>query len=223
MGASPTNLFGAWVGKGGPQPTTDGTPGLLRLGKDGAECTQDAHARYQEAVYRGNVYYANNTAAQALSVASSTYTGLVISNPVNNLFNFVMLEAIFAGTIVETGIGAIVLGWGSSQTAGVPLVLTTGNSSGPTGVSAKIGGSQKSTALVGASCTFAVLGAAAAPTILRPLQGIQWITAVSQANLYVKDEIAGSLILTPGSTLCIEAITTATTGLAYFSWEEIPV
>jgi hypothetical protein len=68
-----------------------------------------------------------------------------------------------------------------------------------------------------------VNGAAAAPTIIRPLLGLQWITAVSQPMFYTKDEIAGGIIIAPGYNFCIEAITTATTGFSYFSWEEVPV
>ena len=207
----------------GPQANPNGGLPTGRAGRTGEYSVADAHGRYYESATQGSLFYASNTAAQALSVASATYTGLVISNPVGNNKNFVMLEAIFAGSIVETGIGAIVLGWGSSQTGGVPLALTTGNSSGPAGLPVVLGSPAVSSAVVGASCSFAVKGAGAAPTVLRPLQGIQWITSVSEANLYVKDEIAGAIVVPPGVTFCIEAITTATTGLAYFSWEEVPV
>ena len=41
----------------------------------------ELQARYYQNAYRGNSFYAVNTAAQALSVASSTYTGLVVQNP----------------------------------------------------------------------------------------------------------------------------------------------
>jgi len=207
----------------GPSVNTDGANPTLRQGRSGEVDVADAHPRYFEPSSRANVFYASNTAAQALSVASSTYTGLVVQNPVGNNKNFVMMEAIFACSIVQTGVGAVVLGWGTAQTAGVPLALTTGNSSGPSGLSSIIGGSTLSTAQVGASCTFSVKGAAAAPTILRPLLGLQWITAVSQPMFYTKDEIGGSIIIAPGYNICIEAITTATTGFAYFSWEEVPV
>jgi hypothetical protein len=136
----------------------------------------------------------------------------------------VFLEAAWAGSTVITALTAIVFGWGTAQTAGVPLALTTGNSSGPTGSSVLVGGSNRSTAQVGASCSFSVLGAAAAPTILRPATGFHWITggAGPVANAFNYD-FGGSIILTPGYNLCIEAITTAITGFAYFSWEEIPV
>src|ERR1700693_1273756 len=93
----------------------------------------ELQARYYQNAYRGNSFYAVNTAAQALSVASSTYTGLVVQNPAASGKNLVLLEIIWATSLTFTGVGSIVLGWGGTTTAGVPVALTTGNSSGPKG------------------------------------------------------------------------------------------
>jgi hypothetical protein len=226
LATSPVNLYGAWVATVGPQTKSNGNPSTLSVGKDGAERTQDAHGRYQDCTYGpagvGNVFYATNTAAQALSVASSTYTGLIVQNPVGNNKVLSILEVSWASTIAATGVGAVVLGWGTAQTAGVPVALTTGNSSGPTGVSPVLGLGGKSSAQVGASCTFSVLGAAAAPTILRPLLGIDWVTANAVVTtIQCNYDFGGSIAIYPGYNLCIEAITTAITGLGYISWEEI--
>ena len=183
----------------------------------------ELQARYYQNAYRGNSFYAVNTAAQALSVASSTYTGLVVQNPAASGKNLVLLEIIWATSLTFTGVGSIVLGWGGTTTAGVPVALTTGNSSGPKGSAAVIGSNTASVANVGASCAWSVNGAAAAPTILRPLIGVPWITAVSQSWTQYKDEIAGSLIVPPGVQVGIEAITTAVTGFAYISWAELAI
>jgi len=207
--------------KAGVVVAQDGSYPELRGGRTGELMSSDAHGRYQEAAYRGSMFYAVNTAAQALSVASSTYTGLVIQNPLGSGKNLALLEVIFVTNIVDTGVNSVVLGWGGTTTAGVPIALTTGNSSGPTGSTTLIGSNAASVAKVGASCTWSVNGAAAAPTILRPLIGFGWITAVSQPLFQIKDEIAGGLIIPPGIQVGIEAITTAITGFAYFSWEEI--
>jgi len=204
----------------GPSVNSDGTNPVLRGGKLGEAIVSELNGRYYENAYRGNMFYAVNTAAQALSVASSTYTGLVLQNPVGSVKNLVLLEAYWATSIVPTGVGSVVLGWGTAQTAGVPLVLTTGNSSGPNGLSVLIGSGNKGVAQVGASCTYSVLGAAAAPTILRPLIGI---AGAGTNMLEYKDEIGGGLIIAPGYNVCIEAITTAITGFAYFSWAELAI
>src|SRR5208282_5623906 len=171
--------------------------------------------------YRGSMFYAVNTAAQALSVASSTYTGLVVQNPVSSSKNLAILEVIFIPTIAETGVGAIILGWGTAQTAGVPLALTTGNSSGPKGLPTLVGSNFGSSAGVGASCTWSVSGGSAAPTYLRPMVSMQYGTAVGLNMMAYKDEIAGALIIAPGYQVGIQAITTAITGIGYISWEEI--
>lgn len=207
--------------KPGPVVAQDGTYPELRGGRTGEALTADAHGRYQEASYRGTMFYAVNTAAQALSVASSTYTGLAVQNPVGSGKNLALLELIFIPTIAETGVGAVILGWGGSTSAGVPVVLTTGNSSGPTGLSTLIGSNAASVAKVGASCTWSVNGASAAPTYLRPLISMQYGTAVGLNTLAFKDEIAGGLIVPPGVQVGVQAITTAITGITYLSWEEI--
>lgn len=207
----------------GPSVNTAGANPTLRQGNSGEVNTADAHGRYMEPVYRKNVFYAANTAAQALSVASSTYTGLIVQNPVGNNVNLAILEVAWATSIAPTGVGSVVLGWGTAQTAGVPLALTTGNSSGPSGLSALVGNTALSSAQVGASCTFSVKGAAAAPTILRPLFGVPWVTATGNSNAHCQYDFGGSIIIAPGYNLCIEAITTALTGFGYISWEEIPL
>lgn len=206
-----------------PGTTTaqDGTYPELRGTRKGGAGTQDIAGRYEEASYRGAMFYAANTAAQALSVASSTYTGLVVQNPAGSGKNLSILEIMWATSLTFTGVGSVVLGWGGTTTAGVPVALTTGNSSGPTGLPTLLGSNATSVAKVGASCTWSVNGAGAAPTILRPMFGVPWITAVSQSWTQYKDEVAGALIVPPGVQIGIEAITTAVTGFAYISWEEI--
>ena len=98
--------------KPGVVTAQDGTYPELRGARKGGLVSQDVGGRYEEGSYRGAMFYAVNTAAQALSVASSTYTGLVLANPVGSPKNLVLLEVLFAPSIAETGVGAIVLGWG---------------------------------------------------------------------------------------------------------------
>src|ERR1700690_4241889 len=87
------------------------------LGEYSEQLINELMARYYQNSYRGNAFYAVNTAAQALSVASSTYTGLVVQNPAGSGINLVLKEAIWVNSIAVTGIGAIVLGWGGTQVA----------------------------------------------------------------------------------------------------------
>lgn len=179
--------------------------------KQGALLETPLNPRYYAQNYLGAMFFASNTAAQALSVASTTYTGLAVGNPVGSQKNLVIIDCGFGLQTLQTGFSAIVIG-----TAAV-VALTAGNSQGPFPCIA--GASFTSVATVGASGT---LGAA--PRITRILAGAQWVTTGTTSNIQnVKDEIAGALIVPPGQLVCIEAITTAVTGLAHFTWLELPL
>ena len=168
---------------------------------------------YMEMAYKGLAFYAANTAAQALSVASSTYTGLAVANPTGSGKNLVLIDAGFGLQTLQTGFSAIVLG------SAATVALTTGNSTGPSGTPCVIGSSLTSVVKVGASAS---LGGA--PSIFRVLAGAQWVTTGTTSNIQnVKDYLDGLFVVPPGQLVCIEAITTAVTGLGHFTWLEIPL
>lgn len=197
----------------GPTVNSDGSYPNVRGGKGGDMIVSELNGRYYEQNYRGNVYFAANTAAQALSVASATYTGLAVANPTGSGKNLVLIDAAFGLQTLQSGFSAIVLGYAAT------VALTTGNSTGPGGLPCLVGTSGGSVAKVGASAT---LGAA--PTIMRVLAGAQWVTTGQTSNIQlVKDEMSGNVIIPPGQLFCIEAITTAVTGLASFTWAEVAI
>jgi hypothetical protein len=195
------------VGTTGPI-ASGGPASPIRQGNYGEAIFSELNGRYYELAIRGQVFLAINSAAQALSVASGTYTGLAVANPSGSGKNLVILEALWATTIVPTAAGAVVLGYAATVT------LTTGNSTGP--IASVIGSGAASVAKVGASCTFG-----AAPTILRPSIGIGWSSAAGFCGFQFKDDIGGAIILPPGQAICIEAITTAITGVGAFAWAEL--
>jgi hypothetical protein len=81
----------------GVAPSADGSVIPQRAAKTGETIVSDAHGKYYEAVSRGDVFIAHNVAAQAVSVAlATTYTGLVLSNPIGNTKNYALLCAMFA-------------------------------------------------------------------------------------------------------------------------------
>ena len=199
--------------KPGTAVAQDSTYPELRGTRKGGAGVQDIGARYEEAAYRGVLFYAANNAAQALSLNSTTtYTGLTVSNPTGSGRNLSLITAYWVPTIVDTGIGAVVLATGAAA------AQTTGASTGPKGTSTLLGSGSASVANVGASCTYA-----ANPAFLRPGFGRPWITAVTQSYGIYKDEIAGEIIVAPGQQVSFVAVTTALTGIGYISWEEIPL
>ena len=172
----------------------------------------ELNGRYYEQGYRGNIFYAVNSAAQALSLSSTTtYTGLTVANPTGSGKNLILTEAIWCTTIAPTGVGAVILGTGAT------VAQTAGSSTGP--VATVLGSGAGSVAKVGASCTYG-----SNPTFLRPFIGVPWVTATGNGNMgQNKDEIAGSIIIAPGQQVSFVAVTTAITGVGYFSWVELPI
>jgi hypothetical protein len=170
--------------------------------------------RYAALAWSGQVFYGANTAAQALSVASTTFTGLAVGNPTGSGHNLVIIDV----TCVQAAVGANAvmtpkLGYAAT------VALTSTNTTGPKGSPTLVGTTGGSTATVGSSAT---LGAA--PTMIRPLMGLQWITAgTGMWNLYTKDEVAGAIIIPPGQMLTLDALTAAVTVVASCTWAELPI
>ena len=166
--------------------------------------------RYYEQNYRGLVFSTANSGAQALSVASATYTGLALGNPAGSGKNFILLDVSFGVAAALTAACSVALAYDGI------VALTAGTAVGPT--SMLVGSSAASVAKVGASAT---LGAA--PTVIRPLGGTGWVTATAQGQFQTKDEIAGAIIIAPGQLVCIEALVAAVTVVAAMTWAELPV
>lgn len=192
-----------------------GTPNALSSGWHNELLVTELLPRYSGLALAGVVYYAAHTAQQALSLTgTTTYTGLVVANPSNSGKNLLMLDVAFSLGTLQTGLGAVALFFGASSPA-----LTTGNTTGPKGTSSILGNASASVANVGASCTLA-----ANPSVVRSLAGTQWVTTGTTSNIQnVKDEIAGALVVPPGQLIGIVAVTTAVTGVAHFTWAELPV
>lgn len=169
--------------------------------------------KYAAMAWSGLMYYAANTATQALSAASTTFTGLAVGNPVGSGKNLVIVDAAWGIGVAASAVATPRLGYATI------VALTTGNSTGPKGASVLAGTGSSSVANVGASGS---LGAA--PVTLRALSGIQWVTAdVVVAQIYAKDEIAGAIIIPPGQMITIDSVTGAASGVGSISWLELPI
>lgn len=193
------------------QPTrATGTPNAIQL-QLGELGISEVLPRYGAAAWSGLVFYGGNTASQALSVASGTFTGLAIANPAGSGKNLIIITV--AAAISAVGAVAVSvpkLGWAPT------VAVTVGNSAGPF-CSLLGSNATSSVAKVGASATLA-----AAPTQIRPLLGTQWITGgAGMWNLYVKDEVAGEIVVPPGQTLTIDAFVAAMSIIGAVSWMEV--
>lgn len=198
-------------GQVGPQQVASGTNTIVRQGNAGETIVTELNSRLYEQGIRGNRFYAVNSAAQALSLTSTTtYTGLALANPTGSGKNLIIDRVGWATTIAPTGVGAVVLGTSAT------VALTTGSSSGPGGTTVVLGSGNASVAKVGASCT---LGAN--PTFIRPILGVVESTAAGYLALNAELDVAGDIIVPPGQQIEIAAVTTAITGVAYISWTEV--
>lgn len=196
---------------GAQGPLGSGSPASpIRQGNLGDVIISELNGKYYEQALRGNMFYAVNSAAQALSLSSTTtYTGLTVANPTGSGKNLHICKAGWATTIAITGVGAVVLGTGAT------VAQTTGSSTGP--VPTLLGAGTSSVAKVGASCTYG-----ANPAILRPLVGIHWITGGTSTGAFqAMEDIAGEIIVAPGQQVSLVSVTTANTGIGFISWIEL--
>lgn len=200
-------------GQSGPQVLSDGVNATARTGRTGEFNVSDAHSRYQEAVYRGNVFLASNQAGQALSTAlSTTQTGFTLTNPSGSGKNLVVLDAVIALTTAPAGISTLL--WAANvNTVAAAVTQTT-----PLTVrSALLGSSATGVGLAASAVTLP-----AAPVVVRAVPGGPVATGTTTSP-FIRDEIAGGLILTPGTALSLSTLTTAISVICSMIWEEILV
>ena len=211
MSSPVSTLFGTWQGRVGPATFADGSPCQERMDKTGAQVTTDGHGRYNEAVYRGNVFIAATQAAVTFSAGLTTTTcvGLILSNPPGSTKNLSLLQVEFTntGTVVGT-VGISAFPYSATAiphtTALTPVNALLGSSVNPVGKADSGSTSTPST-----------------PVVVKPLFTVLTTnTAVSGAAcLY---DLGGSIIIAPGTAIGVLA-SAAVTGFVGATWEEIPL
>lgn len=185
-----------------------GTSGQLRVGSSNELMVSDVHARYQEAMYRGGLFSTANQAAQAVSVAlATTYTGLLLYNPIGSQVILVPNKVKFALSVAPVAIASIGLISGF-QTA-IPTGLTA-----LTVRSNQIGNSATGSGQAYSAATIAT------PVWLQEL--VDGFTAGALPAPSPVVDLEGLYGILPGGFIAIGALT-AITGLGSISWEEIPL
>lgn len=197
----------------GPVTSSDGAINITRGGKSGEASVADAHARYTEANYRGQMFMACNTALQALSLNSTTATGLILSNPAGSNKLIVLQRILVALASLPAG-GATLIITGNANTVGAATVHTTPL----VPQSALLGSGISPVAKVDSAATIA------AATIFRTIGGGPAATVAASTSFpaHINDEVAGEIILQPGTCISLQCLTTAISVMATFVWEEIP-
>lgn len=197
----------------GPSKVADGVQSRQRSTRMGATAVADVHGKYYEAVSRGNVFLAHNVAAQAVSVAlATTYTGLVLSNPLGNDKNFAILAAMYALSVAPAAIASLHLIGGASLTT---LVTHTTPLAAPGIQNALLGSAAVSSAKADSAATIPT------PGYLLPLEhGFTAAALPNHAMPWV--DLGGLIVLAPGGFIALGALT-AVTGFGGLVWEEIPI
>lgn len=202
-------------GQAGPQVLQDGTTTTVRQGKTGELVVTDAHGRYQEATYRGNVYGLTLAAG-----AATAYTGaaggtplLSIHNPVGSGKNLVLLSVGFASRVAASAAGTVTLQLWSGIS-----VTPTGTLTAPTNMLSQVNSGSVAVAGVNTALT-----SSTALTHNFPLFTYYWATAAGAFGTPGYFDPAGLFIVTPGTQLNLGATAALTSATydAHMIWEEI--
>lgn len=185
----------------------------VRLGKQGEQLASELHSRYYEQTYRGNMFSVCSQAVVTTTVGlATTYTGLVVANPIGSLINMVLSKASLMQSVIQaTQIEAYAIALGYNKTTNVTLTTPA------VAQSNKVGSGLVS---VGVAATSATLPTA--PLYAYPVT--QTASATSQPSTAVFD-FEGSVILIPGAYACfVTPAQASVAGLWFaFAWEEVPV
>lgn len=204
-------------GRVGEITAADGTKNPLVTGKKGDLVSSLLHGRYYHAAKAGRLMTAANQAGVVTVVGlHTTYTGLVLSNPVGSDIDV---------SLLRVGVGFIV----AQPTTGAIVALEAGYL-GTTDVTHSVPSTTLRNCYLGGTAPVANVDTGAtlpiAPTLIESFGSVltEAITGGTVQPAYVFD-LGGYLILPPGGFCAI--YTTIASGaasmVASLVWEEIPV
>ena len=196
---------------------SDGAIQPIRLTRKGAVATADTHAKYQEAVLRGNVYFLSAGAA-----APTAFTGgaggtplIGVMNPAGSGKALVFLAASTTITVVPSAAGVV-----DSELWAGTSVLPTGTVTAPTNMA-----TQQSTGSAAKGFVNTAMTSSTAINLVSGLSAFWWATAAAgaMASSGIVD-LAGITVAIPGVlvALGVRTVPTSTTTDAFLMWEEVP-
>ncbi len=201
--------------------SSDGVYNPVRADKTGALVTADGHARYAEAIRRGNCYYATSLPGASLGTALvANSTVLTLYNPPGSQVYLSLISATVALTTppAAASVGSLVL-------AGFvnPLqVMLSGQTLATTFGNALLGATPNQ----GVGKPYTAVAFPSAPVVLRSIGGWAFVgVATSSTNSNFNDPTDGLIMLSPGVAVTIQGILSASVwnGTATMLWEEIPI
>jgi hypothetical protein len=199
-------------GQVGVQQNASGSVPLqgFRQLPQGDMSVSELHPRYFEQGRYGNVYSAANQAAQAVSVGlATTYTGLMLYNPVGSGVMLVPTKLKFALSAAPAAISTLGLIAGFAANGGVTAQTTK-----LINQSSQIGNPSVGKGIALSAATIAT------PTWLFEL--LDGFTAAAFPAPTVPVDLEGIYQIMPGGFIAIGALS-AITGLGSIAWEEVPI
>jgi len=195
----------------------DGGETELRLDKTSALVVTDGHAKYTEAVLRGNVYVqrVGGATATAFTGGAAGTPLLSVYNPVGSGRNLVVLGVGVASRAAASAAGVV----GFNLWAGVS-VLPTGTATPAVNLYSQQAAGSSAVTFVNTANT-----SGSATTLVLPLGSYYWATAAGAIFTPSFFDVAGMIVVAPGVLLCLGA-TAALTSATYDAsliWEEIPI
>jgi len=184
----------------------------------GSVIASEFFPRYAQLVLQGDVF-ATNFAAAALAAPSATATGaFFLFNPANSGKNLILLDsqvALTTWTLVTTTSVAIGI---------IPVANQTPTT---TGAGAAISNTLVGSGNASVAKTYASGTLVGAPVLaMRVIADFLLATAVGASVLAIKDEIAGAIIIPPGSGIEIQGVSGTeadVTAIVGLTWAELPV
>lgn len=170
-------------------------------------------ARFHDLVRGGRVFFACNTALQALSVNSATATGLILTNPASSGYNLEILQIGIALASAPAAQANLILTGNILTTAAAATTHTT-----PLIVKNALIGS----AFAAGVGLCDVAATVPTPAALRSIGGGP-VAASSISPGFILDNVDGIVQLAPGCVISLQAMTTAITVLASITWVEVPI
>lgn len=192
----------------GVNTVADGSLVQARAGKTGELITGIAHGNLFESASRKKIFFAANQTPATWTVGiTTTYTGLVVSNPAGSNVNLSMLKASFALSAAPVAVAEIGL-FGGFIAAGLVTHTT------PVAPACTYLGGTTGSGLADAAATLP-----AGSVLLLPLMGGFTAATLPSVNPAVID-LDGSFIVPPGGWFGICALT-AVVGFGGILWEEV--
>lgn len=203
-------------GQVGPVASTTslsaGVQATARMDNLGGLAATQLLPRYYETTYRRSMFtIANQTGITTSAALSTSYTGLVLQNPVGSQFNIVLTKVGYAFTVAPAAAVVVGLMTGVNTTTFTTNLVTPRNR--------YVGGITS----IGVASTNTTIATPVLETVLGTVLTGAITTQSQQAPTVI--DMEGSLILTPGAFVAFYTSTAsgASGFFGSFQWVEVPL